>query len=260
MESKVCRICGESKLLTEYCYIKKTQKYEARCKECRSEYGKTYGKKNKEKIKEQKKEYYIKNKEKIDKRNKEYSENNKEKENKRKREYRKKSIKRKEYEKEYYKKNIEKIKEYRNRPEVILKKRESNRKNAPKRRENASKKRRNNPSLRLNQNTSVAINQSLKSKNLSKNGRHWEDLVGYTIQELKDHLEKLFLPGMTWDNYGRKKGIRCWEIDHILPVDFFEFTSTDDVEFKYLWSLGNLQPLWRKDNREKSNKIKWGGG
>ena len=106
---------------------------------------------------------------------------------------------------------------------------------------------------------SKVIRESLKSNNISKNRRHWEDLIGYKVQDLKAHLESLFLPGMTWENYGRKKGIKCWEIDHIIPKTFFIFASTDDVEFRYLWSLDNLQPLWAINNREKGDKITFWG-
>jgi len=74
-------------------------------------------------------------------------------------------------------------------------------------------------------------------------------MVGYTVQELKSHLENLFQPGMSWENYGK------WEIDHIIPKCFFKFKTTKDVEFKYCWSLNNLQPLWKKDNRSKYTKI-----
>ena len=60
---------------------------------------------------------------------------------------------------------------------------------------------------------------------------------------------------MSWDNYGQNG----WEIDHIIPVSFFQYKSTDDVEFKYCWSLCNFQPLWKKDNIEKLDKITiWG--
>ena len=54
---------------------------------------------------------------------------------------------------------------------------------------------------------------------------------------------------MTWGNYGK------WHVDHIIPQAFFKYTSTDDVEFKYCWSLNNLQPLWAKDNIKKKDKI-----
>lgn len=108
---------------------------------------------------------------------------------------------------------------------------------------------RKDPIVKLNNNVSTSIRNSLKSNNLSKNGRHWEDLVGYTSQELRKHLENLFQPGMTWNNHGK------WHIDHIIPISFFEYTSTDEVEFKYCWSLHNLQPLWAIDNIVKSDRL-----
>src|SRR3546814_3330220 len=45
-----------------------------------------------------------------------------------------------------------------------------------------------------------------------KNGRSWEILVGYTVADLMAHLERQFLPGMSWDNRGE------WHIDHIRPL------------------------------------------
>ena len=60
---------------------------------------------------------------------------------------------------------------------------------------------------------------------------------------------------MSWNNQGK----HGWVLDHIIPRKFFQYTSTEDVEFKYCWSLNNLQPLWEKDNREKSDRIiLWG--
>ena len=54
---------------------------------------------------------------------------------------------------------------------------------------------------------------------------------------------------MSWDNYGE------WHIGHIIPKVFFKYKSTDDIEFKYCWSLDNLQPLWAKDNLRKKTYI-----
>lgn len=107
----------------------------------------------------------------------------------------------------------------------------------------------NQPLYKIGRSISSGINSSLKLQNLSKNRRHWEDLVGYTVQDLADHLESLFQPGMTWDNKGE------WHLDHIIPKSFFIFSSVDDVEFKYCWSLDNLQPLWAKDNLSKNSRI-----
>ena len=44
---------------------------------------------------------------------------------------------------------------------------------------------------------------------------------------------------------------------HKWDKDFLHkcFKDTNDTEFKYCWSLCNLQPLWAKDNLSKNNKV-----
>jgi len=81
-----------------------------------------------------------------------------------------------------------------------------------------------------------------------KGGRRWEDLVGYTLGELMDHLESKFTEGMTWDNMGK------WRIDHVRPISSFNFETVDDPDFKKCWSLENLQPLWGGQNLGKGAK------
>jgi len=82
----------------------------------------------------------------------------------------------------------------------------------------------------------------------SKNRQRWELLVGYTVEQLKKHLENLFRPGMSWSNYGK------WHIDHIKPISAFDYNDYRDQTFKICWSLENLQPLWAKDNISKGGK------
>lgn len=78
-------------------------------------------------------------------------------------------------------------------------------------------------------------------------------MLEFKVTDLKQHLESLFQPGMSWDNYGD------WHIDHIKPVSLFDITSYDCEDFKKCWCLENLQPLWAEDNRKKSNLVgpKW---
>jgi len=78
--------------------------------------------------------------------------------------------------------------------------------------------------------------------------RHTFISVGYNVIQLMQHLEKLFQPGMTWDNYGE------WHIDHKIPASWFKYNNVDDKQFKQCWSLKNLQPLWRFENLSKNNK------
>ena len=108
------------------------------------------------------------------------------------------------------------------------------------------KNRRQNIKYRVSGNVSRGIRRSLKS---DKNGRHWESLVGYTIIQLKDHLEKQFTDGMTWENYGK------WHIDHIRPICSFNIEDYECDDFKKCWSLSNLRPLWAIENQIKNGKF-----
>lgn len=81
-----------------------------------------------------------------------------------------------------------------------------------------------------------------------KEGQSWESLVGYNLIDLKEHLEKRFQTGMTWENYGD------WHIDHIKPITSFNIISTECKDFKKCWSLENLQPLWAEENMSKGSK------
>jgi hypothetical protein len=104
------------------------------------------------------------------------------------------------------------------------------------------------PEGRLEKVIKFQLRDSLRQ---NKAGRHWEDLLGYTLADLKKSLESKFTLGMTWENQG-KDG---WHIDHITPRSFFIWHKSEDQEFLYCWSLDNLQPLWAKDNLKKSNKL-----
>ncbi len=66
---------------------------------------------------------------------------------------------------------------------------------------------------------------------------------GYSAKELKEHLERQFLPGMNWENYGK------WHVDHIRPCVSFDLS--DDEQLAECWALANLQPLWASDNIRK---------
>jgi len=71
--------------------------------------------------------------------------------------------------------------------------------------------------------------------------------LGYTPQQLKEHLEKLWKLGMSWENYGKGEG--KWQIDHVRPVTSFPLDSSP-AEVN---SLVNLQPLWYHENMGKFN-------
>jgi len=78
--------------------------------------------------------------------------------------------------------------------------------------------------------------------------------VDYTFEEFREHIEKQFKEGMSWDNWTN----RGWHVDHIKPISKFNFFNEDGTEnieqVKECFSLNNLQPLWAKDNLSKGNR------
>ncbi len=81
-----------------------------------------------------------------------------------------------------------------------------------------------------------------------KNYKSKFENIGWTIEQLKSHLEAQFQPGMTWENYGD------WHIDHKIPHSYFCYNSIYDEEFKKCWALDNLQPMWAEENWSKNNR------
>lgn len=81
----------------------------------------------------------------------------------------------------------------------------------------------------------------------SKKAGRTAHLLGCSIPELKTHLEKQFLPGMSWDNYGD------WHIDHKRPCVSFDLR--DPLQQKECFNYVNLQPLWARDNLVKGGKF-----
>lgn len=79
----------------------------------------------------------------------------------------------------------------------------------------------------------------------------------YSIQELKQYLEKQFEPWMNWSNHGvyRKnkwndsdQSTWTWQIDHIIPQSKLPYVSMEDDNFKKCWALENLRPYSAKQN------------
>lgn len=71
-------------------------------------------------------------------------------------------------------------------------------------------------------------------------------LVGCTLEQLMEHLQSQFAPGMSWNNYG------AWHIDHVRPCA--SFNLTDPEQQRRCFHYTNLQPLWALDNIRKGRK------
>ena len=88
------------------------------------------------------------------------------------------------------------------------------------------------------------MSEFLKVKNIRKKNKTFE-IVGCTPEFLKEHLEKQFVDGMTWENRGE------WHIDHKIPLS----SAKTEEELYKLCHYANLQPLWAEENLKKGNKI-----
>jgi len=254
METKICSICKIAKSFSEF--HKDTRpsnksKLKAACKECRKTISKTYRAKPEVRIKEQKQKREYHSRPEIKAKTKErekrrYQEKMKdptyrEKVNQLAREERK-TLKHKVHMQIYRRQNAGKRKQ--NNKIWISKNldkyRERNREH--------SRQLRLNPIYRVGQSISKGIRTSVKT---NKAGRHWEDIVGYTLSQLKTRLESLFKPGMSWDNHSQYG----WHMDHIRPINSFDFSKNWEATVREAWALNNLQPLWWHENLSKGAKI-----
>jgi len=205
----------------------------------RCEYYKKYYEANKDKLKEYYRKYREKNKNKIRK----YREKNKDKIKERSRKYREDSKdKIRETVRKYREKNKDKLREFH---------RKYYEDNKDKVRENHKKyreKRYKDPGQKLKLLNRSRIQQELKKNNIKKISKSPE-LLGCTVQEAREHLEKQFKEGMTWENHG----LYGWHIDHIIPCASFDLTDLEQQ--KKCFHYTNLQPLWAKENLIKGVKI-----
>lgn len=104
-------------------------------------------------------------------------------------------------------------------------------------------KRRSSPVHRVYESVSAQIRNAITK---GKAGRTWESIVGYSLSDLVAHLERQFIRGITWANYGT-----AWHIDHIVPQADFELAGADDATIRACWCLSNLRPLASFENASK---------
>jgi hypothetical protein len=100
-----------------------------------------------------------------------------------------------------------------------------------------NKKKMNKNFISINKSIAASIYNSIKFNYKFS----WEEIVGYSINELKSHIEKQFNKDMSWENYGK-----TWCIKKIIKDKFY----TSAREIINSWSLKNLIPLYKKENIE----------
>lgn len=158
---------------------------------------------------------------------------------------------RKQTEKEYRAKNLDKIRKWKrddylrhrdkrantNKLYIERNRIEINKKNKERRNSTPQNKLKHNLRNRIR----VVLNGTQK-------GGHLPELVGCSVDFLKQHLESQFKNGMSWSNYGSNG----WVVDHYIPLDAFDLTDMTQQLAAFNWR--NLNPLWLPDNSKKKNK------
>lgn len=218
METKVCTKC---KLEKNICEFGKSQTSKDGllycCKECNNLRGKKYRDDNYDKVLSAQRKWRRENPEWVNKINHKNYINNKE--------YNRERIR------NWYGENPEKRKIYRENYK-------------PRKRERRKERRENDIIFNLVNRLRGRLYKYLKVNQIRKTNRTF-DIVGCTPEYLKEHLEKQFVSGMSWENRDE------WHIDHIIPLS----SANSEEELYKLCHYTNLQPLWAEENIKKSNKI-----
>jgi hypothetical protein len=217
-----CVKCNIEKENREYKFRENTQKYSGRCRSCDKKYYEEYYKKNKKIILDRSNQYYKENTEEKLEYSKKYRENN--------------DDKIKKWRVGYLEKNAQK-----NRDRV----REWRKENKEKRNLNDKNRRKVDSLFKLTQYVRNRTMFYLKKMNIDKENKTFE-IVGCSPEFLKEHIEKQFSEGMSWDLMGKHI-----HIDHIKPLS----SAKTEGELYKLCHYTNLQPLWAEENLRKSNKI-----
>ena len=152
------------------------------------------------------------------------------------------------YAKQYYQDNKDELKEQA---------KEYRQEHKEERRVSQNNARKNNPMAKIHHNVSGLIRITIQRNGSSKDNNSIIDHIGYSIEQLKEHLEKQFEPWMTWNNWGKydtktwdnnNQMTWIWQIDHIIPQSDLPYTSMEDDNFKKCWALTNLRPYSAKLN------------
>jgi hypothetical protein len=141
---------------------------------------------------------------------------------------------------------------YENSAEIYERKKEyiknNRRKILDRQKKYVKKRKEEDPIFKLTMTLRNRIKNFMKCKGISKKiNKKTIEMVGCGPTELKEHIEKQFMDGMSWENHGPKG----WHLDHIIPLIS---AKTEEDMFK-LNHYTNLQPLWAKDNLKKGKKI-----
>jgi hypothetical protein len=109
-------------------------------------------------------------------------------------------------------------------------------------------KRDSDPQFKLRKTLATRVWWALQNAGGNKTAPTLELLGVKNTEIVWAHLESLFRPGMTRENYGS-----VWEIDHKKPCA--SFNLLDPAQQRACFHYSNLQPLLVSENRSKGAKV-----
>lgn len=114
-----------------------------------------------------------------------------------------------------------------------------------------SAKKRLNPQVKIKDNISRGVRYALKKNGLVKRNKT-EELLGYPIKTLIEHLKATLQEDIKWEEYCNDKDGN-FNIDHIIPQS--EYDLTNDNEFKKCWHYKNLRITREIPNKKKHKSL-----
>ncbi len=110
------------------------------------------------------------------------------------------------------------------------------------------------PELLLTKRIRDRTNKALVcAKTRKQQGTSALQYIGCTRDQLRHYIENQFYAGMTWDNYGRKRGMKTWVVDHVIPIASFDLTKESERHKAFHYT--NLSPLWIRENARKNARM-----
>lgn len=110
-----------------------------------------------------------------------------------------------------------------------------------------TKKRQTDPIFAMITNFRSRLYLVLKGKSKSASTMR---LLGCSIDDFRIYIESLFESGMSWTNYGNKKG--QWSCDHFMPFAIFDLSKPEHQ--RRCCHFSNLRPMWHIPNLQKGAK------
>ena len=214
--TKTCCTCHECKPIT--LFVKKRNQ----CKVCIAAYHREYHQEHREEITARDRKWRQQNKNKINAKSREYYQNNK--------------VEIAANSRKYHQENKE---------EIAAQHRKYQQKNREEINARNRKRRKNDPAHAMKLRLRRRMQHAVKAAGLDKKCASSSELLGISPQGLKEWLEEQFTEGMTWENRSD------WHVDHIIPCTAFDLTVDENQRICFWYK--NLQPMWAKENLQKSN-------